>query len=741
MSDRRRIIKFFMLGGMFWTKLATSRVLNPRLSESAIIRVAETNRNEGNVHSLLGPATEQQGAIEVKLREADLIPVIRDGRLSYVISSIFSDSINQRSVFQDYTSLRRYAGALSMLTVLCVASDTRKGTAGIFVRDDTDSMSRDDGGVVLVAENGVRWKRQFSGPVSATWWGCIGDGKHDDSGPLQAAFDFIANHALSLELESGDYRCSTPLVLGSNDHDGKQRSFKIGGQGQVASVGKGTRIFYDGPPAKAILTFGKNADRHILLEGFQVECARPNLTEFGILFADTTFSQNYLTRVSVVHAKTGYGVLRGTGSNGEFLSFEHCIASYVERFFFQEQSAGQAFEPLFVNCHANLKYDEPSAIFELGGQNGGFGLTVINQSCSFVGKDPGFARRHVSAFIKLGGTSDNITVIGGRVEGLSALLVQTGASGSTASVTFSGLTMAGMSTNDDRPVIDSSKLASANGITFSAEKCTFQLDMSSGKGDFSILIGKQDGSSYYFDRCGFRMRGKFSFVGGGARNNAVEYVRCMLNRVFPSGSVSATYKFDKLISERDKFILSDIGQIAQFGGKFHYKSKYNLLSEPAFGAVFGNGVRAPSPWVHLGKQQNFGLLVPVGNDHPGNDEETHGRTFEMYAGSGVSQIVNFRRPNLNFGVHYNGIFAIDGGDDSIVAFALSNPSSGAIYDERIVTAVPISPLYVSLFAAADGGALRFTIQNRSKSNVSIKLIYQNISLDVDGIVDGMFSDQ
>jgi hypothetical protein len=737
MSNRRRVLEVLC----FWTALGTKQAFGggQRVQSDArpsALETAARSQGEGGDEDL-GAFPVHGSETDGGPDDADLIPFVRGGRGSYVASGAYGDSLLRRQFVADYASLRRYTGAVDVLQVLGGTKGAMTGGLGVFVRDAGDTASHDDGAIVIVADNGTRWKRRFDGPVRAAWWGAVGDGKHDDAGPLQAALDYAANHAATLEIGTGDFRCGKPLLLETAPYN-THRTFRIVGQGQVASVGKGTRIFYDGPQAPAMLTLGRNADRHVLLEGFQVECARQNLTEFGILFSDTTFSQHSLKRVSVLHARAGFGVLHGSGANGEFLFFENCIAGYVERFFVQDPQAGQAFEPMFVNCHANLIHDAPSAIFELGGPQGGFGLTVINQSCSFVGKSPEFARRQPSAYLKLAGTTDNITVIGGRAEGLSAMLVQTDAAFPSASITFQGVTMAGMSTCSARPIIDSWKSRSAAGITFTAEKCMFQLDIESGQGDFAISAGPEDGSSYLFDRCCFRMAGRFSFAGGSSRNSDVTFQRCVLDRVSARNSRAASVRFDKGISSEAKKRLAGLASGARSDAAYHDPLVGNLLSEPCFGASSGVDVSAPSPWVHHGKSRHFERLGPIG---PAGDSSPRARIFRLGAGSGVSQVIDSARIAPGCALRYVGVFAIDGSGESQVAFTLADSATGAVCDERIVTALPVLPLYVSLLAVSDGAPVVLSIENRSGMSLTMSVLDQSLSPDIDGIIAASLSDR
>lgn len=60
----------------------------------------------------------------------------------------------------DYNALRAYAGPRKSVYV------TSSGITGMFVRDDSDTTSADNGGTIIVATNGVRWKCRVGGPIS-----------------------------------------------------------------------------------------------------------------------------------------------------------------------------------------------------------------------------------------------------------------------------------------------------------------------------------------------------------------------------------------------------------------------------------------------------------------------------------------------------------------------------------------------------------------------------------------------
>lgn len=85
----------------------------------------------------------------------------------------------------DYAALRAYTGPRK--SVYVVAS----GLAGMFVRDDSDTTTADNGGTVIVVSNGKRWKRAYSGQISVTWFGAKCDGVTDDTAAIVAANEYL----------------------------------------------------------------------------------------------------------------------------------------------------------------------------------------------------------------------------------------------------------------------------------------------------------------------------------------------------------------------------------------------------------------------------------------------------------------------------------------------------------------------------------------------------------------------
>jgi hypothetical protein len=103
------------------------------------------------------------------------------------------NSFIQAMQLANYTELRAYAGTQKMVFVTgYLATSAPSGISGTFVRDDSDTTSLDNGGTVIVASNGKRWKRVDSGELDPHWFGAVGDGVTNDTAAFQAAIDYAA---------------------------------------------------------------------------------------------------------------------------------------------------------------------------------------------------------------------------------------------------------------------------------------------------------------------------------------------------------------------------------------------------------------------------------------------------------------------------------------------------------------------------------------------------------------------
>jgi hypothetical protein len=148
----------------------------------------------------------------------------------------------------DYAALRAYTGKQKSVYITgYLVTTSPSGIAGVFVRDDTDNTTVDDGGVTIVAGNGVRWKRQVGQVVQAEWFGAVGNNIADNVVAFTALSNWVGNRPLlnapvsvhfgpGIFLYTDGLRFTRPVYLFSNhqatlNYTGNSVALKLGPDG------------------------------------------------------------------------------------------------------------------------------------------------------------------------------------------------------------------------------------------------------------------------------------------------------------------------------------------------------------------------------------------------------------------------------------------------------------------------------------------------------------------------------
>jgi hypothetical protein len=118
------------------------------------------------------------------------------------------------------------------------------GGGGAYRVDATDTTSADNGGTIIVATDGARWKLINTSIVSVKQFGARGDDATDDTSAIQAALTWLSSVGGSIYLPSGTYKISASLNITSSN----------------------VRIFGDGPVSK-IKTYSSALDIFVVSAG------------------------------------------------------------------------------------------------------------------------------------------------------------------------------------------------------------------------------------------------------------------------------------------------------------------------------------------------------------------------------------------------------------------------------------------------------------------------------------------
>ena len=87
------------------------------------------------------------------------------------------------------------------------------GGGGTYHIDTADTTSADNGGSVIVATDGGRWKLVQGGTVNARQWGVVGDGVTDDTARLQAALNSLGTKGGVVQVPNGRLHIASNLTV------------------------------------------------------------------------------------------------------------------------------------------------------------------------------------------------------------------------------------------------------------------------------------------------------------------------------------------------------------------------------------------------------------------------------------------------------------------------------------------------------------------------------------------------
>lgn len=166
------------------------------------------------------------------------------------------------------------------------------GVEGVYWYDASDTTSADNGGTIIVATDGGRWKLTQSGVISVKQFGAKTDGT-DAATAINAAFSWAQANNLTLDI-SGNFSVSKVTVTGAN-------GMALQGRGSFAGIATSA--------TDCVLELINSSD--ITINGRLVVNAAYNTNySYGVHAYTTAASQTvaYLdfTNLPVVNAKVGY---------------------------------------------------------------------------------------------------------------------------------------------------------------------------------------------------------------------------------------------------------------------------------------------------------------------------------------------------------------------------------------------------------------------------------------------------
>lgn len=157
--------------------------------------------------------------VVIKVSLTTLNGYVNANRVSFEGENL-DDILEKGKPLANYYALRAYTGAATQVRI------TDPGIAGFFYYDSTDTSSADNGGTIVVSNNGKRWKRLFDGAINVKWFGAKGDWNGttgtDDTAAIQSVYDYLKLQAPinrrgagKIYVPRGRYLCNGTVTMSS----------------------------------------------------------------------------------------------------------------------------------------------------------------------------------------------------------------------------------------------------------------------------------------------------------------------------------------------------------------------------------------------------------------------------------------------------------------------------------------------------------------------------------------------
>ncbi|CAG7618752.1 glycosyl hydrolase family 28-related protein [Paenibacillus allorhizosphaerae] len=211
-----------------------------------------------------------------------------------------------------------------------------RGQEGHFLYDETDTVTRDNTGLVLVTSSGARFKRLIENNLaSVTWFGAKGDGVQDDLDAIQLAIDAVA------QLPGGNggtvfFPRGVYIIAPTKEKCILLRSFvKLTGEGRSSVIkvkdnaGDYFRIFGSlfNPAVEHVtishLRIDQNARNNL---SCNIDSSLKNIYQFVV----GLYNYRHIQIDSVIFDETcGVNTITLNNDNGEYASITNCTFRFV----------------------------------------------------------------------------------------------------------------------------------------------------------------------------------------------------------------------------------------------------------------------------------------------------------------------------------------------------------------------------------------------------------------------------
>ena len=593
------------------------------------------------------------------------------------------------------------------------------GGEGWFIYQPSDVTSADNGGTILVDASGRRFYRAFSGEINTVWFGAYGDNAHDDTTAIQNSINAALAAGVSLYTPPGVYQTTAQLNVGANSGPITHNGFTWRGGGigiGITGPYEGTTIVYQGTsgsPITAICSVNIGAGYYTKISDMSFYGRYSRSAQYGLLQNSTQFSQRRFENIGVgvqpgndpYGPVVAYGILVGTGANGEFTVYNRCVAGNVDGFFYC--NAGQAFQPIFTGCVGSPNAGGYFFKFDATG----IGATILG----FSGSAAQVSGVSNTQFIVDNGLTSTLKVLGGRVEHVTTLY--NGAGSQLTTVSFESIDFNCDFDPTNGSLTRPNAITGFGGSMLTFEGCSFL--GSNVKNTFPIAAaGAVANYRLYFKRCLWANYARPPYFTGLASNasETITFEQCLFSANGTFNPVGNMIPVD-----RNYRVLNFASAARSIDGDTPWllagKQDQQLLN-PQIANSTGNTVTPASGWTASSpgtiKIDDWSNSVGLA---PGTSSSPFARKFLLAAGQTLSQtitsvdlssaaIARYQSGTafsaLTWQMMLNGVQSDSPYSTSLV-LTLSESASGTVIDSTQIQAAGTSnnPYVVTLSAAVN----------------------------------------
>lgn len=182
--------------------LATPSELNEPARLQDVIN-AVSGATQANLITFNPSGTISSGTVQGAIQELDTENQATHTSLQTQITNIVSETVS------NITALRALNKTIHSRAFVQGYYNVGDGGGGHYYLDSADLVSADNGGTIIVATDGGRWKLIHEGAVTIKQFGAVADGVTETSARIQAAFN---SGVKTIKATDGNYLIGTTLV-------------------------------------------------------------------------------------------------------------------------------------------------------------------------------------------------------------------------------------------------------------------------------------------------------------------------------------------------------------------------------------------------------------------------------------------------------------------------------------------------------------------------------------------------